>query len=229
MQIFSVPVLSEITSCPYFEDRLFQQRYFWGGGLSEEEFQYFLERGWRRFGYFFFKPECPNCQDCTPIRIDVHCFNPSKSLRKIKRKNQETIVVFEERVYREECFTLYQNYQKERFGEESNHKVFKETFYVDGAPGMQASYYYQGVFIGIAYLDCGVTGISSVYFAYNLNYSFLNLGHYSIIKEIEYAKLLGKQYYYPGYFIKELPRMAYKNRFKPHQYYHWDSGEWKEQ
>ncbi|MRR38689.1 arginyltransferase, partial [bacterium] len=46
------------------------------------------------------------------------------------------------------------------------------------------------------------------------------------LKEIGQARALGLRYYYLGYFIPGSPRMAYKDHFRPRQYYDWSSSRW---
>jgi len=78
----------------------------------------------------------------------------------------------------------------------------------------------------VGFLDLAEVGLSSIYFAYDPEYSQLGLGSYSILREIELCQKLELEYYYLGYFIEECPRMSYKGRFGPHELMDWDSGEW---
>jgi arginine-tRNA-protein transferase len=51
-------------------------------------------------------------------------------------------------------------------------------------------------------------------------------GIFSVIREIEFARDMGKEYYYLGYYVAECPRMRYKNTFRPTEKYSWDEKKW---
>lgn len=38
-----------------------------------------------------------------------------------------------------------------------------------------------------------------------------------MLKELEVARLSGREYHYLGYWIQDCPSMAYKNRYGPHE------------
>ena len=43
--------------------------------------------GFRRSGKNFYRPYCDKCQACTPIRVDAQKFTPSKSQKRLLKKN----------------------------------------------------------------------------------------------------------------------------------------------
>lgn len=62
--------------------------------------------------------------------------------------------------------------------------------------------------------------MSSVYFYYNPEYSFLSLGTYASLREIALVRELSKQCpglknYYLGFYIPTCPKMRYKANVKP--------------
>ena len=48
--------------------------------------------GFRRSGKHFYRPYCDHCQACTPIRVNVNYFMPSKSQKRLLKKNQSLTV-----------------------------------------------------------------------------------------------------------------------------------------
>lgn len=66
-----------------------------------------------------------------------------------------------------------------------------------------------------------------MYFIFDPDYSHLNLGTFSVIREIQEAKDRGLLYYYLGYHIEACARMVYKNRFVPNEHYNWETGLWE--
>jgi len=62
--------------------------------------------------------------------------------------------------------------------------------------------------------------LSSVYFIYDPDYSFLSLGKYSALQEIKWVQNISKlvpnlSYYYMGYYIKDCQKMKYKANYQP--------------
>jgi len=60
-------------------------------------------------------------------------------------------------------------------------------------------------------------GISAVYSFFEPEMTKNSLGTYCVLKQIEYAKELGLDYVYLGYWIKDHAKMHYKSNFKPLQ------------
>ncbi|KAI8981485.1 arginine-tRNA-protein transferase [Pilobolus umbonatus] len=81
-------------------------------------------------------------------------------------------------------------------------------------------YMLDGKLIALAVIDILPLCVSSVYFIYDPDYSFLSLGKYSALKEISIVKELNKissklQWYYMGYYIHNCPKMNYKGTYHP--------------
>ncbi|MFN3604868.1 MAG: hypothetical protein ACK4UJ_09180 [Leptonema sp. (in: bacteria)] len=69
--------------------------------------------------------------------------------------------------------------------------------------------------VGVGILDLVEDAYSSVYFFYDPDFYDYSLGTFSILLEIEIAKLYNLKYYYLGYYIKDCSKMNYKINFKP--------------
>lgn len=222
------PDLLKPVDCPYIDGEKFTQEYFYAYDLNEHEFDEFLAAGWRRFGLYFFRPSCANCQSCIPIRVSTTRFCPTKSQRRVLRKNSETTVRLSPLRFREEIFEIYKKHSKEKFSQESDLSHFKESFFRPAVPSAQSEYFIDGKLVGVGFLDISTNAFSSVYFIYDPDYSDYSLGHFSIMKEIEIGRELGIDYYNLGYWIDENKRMSYKGNFSPYQTYHWDNKAWSE-
>lgn len=194
--------------------------------VSSAEFNELLTTGWRRFGIYFFRPVCGSCFECRPIRVDVNNYKPSKSHKRILKKNSKTEVFFKHLTYSHEIYEIYLEHSKDRFNQESSEEDFYNTFYHEAVPAMQSEYYLDNKLIAVGFMDLSTEALSSVYFIYKTAYNYLSPGNFSIIKEIEFAKFLGLNYYYLGYYIKDNQSMAYKNRFNPYQIYDWKKQIW---
>ncbi|XP_014285261.1 arginyl-tRNA--protein transferase 1 isoform X1 [Halyomorpha halys] len=81
-------------------------------------------------------------------------------------------------------------------------------------------YRLNGKLIAVGVIDILPKCVSSVYFFYDPDYSFLSLGTYGSLREMELVRSLNKQspelcYYYMGYYIHSCPKMRYKSRYNP--------------
>ncbi|MGB1008355.1 MAG: arginyltransferase, partial [Thiolinea sp.] len=74
--------------------------------------------------------------------------------------------------------------------------------------------------LGVAATDCLPQGLSSVYTFFDPDVSTQRgLGTFAVLWQIEYAKSLGLEYVYPGYWIADSDKMRYKTDFQPIQGY----------
>lgn len=76
-------------------------------------------------------------------------------------------------------------------------------------------YWLDDKLIAVGVIDILPYCLSSVYFFYDPEYSFLSLGTYSSLREVAFAQELNKelpelQNYYMGFYIHSCPKMRYK-------------------
>ncbi|EJS43706.1 ate1p [Saccharomyces arboricola H-6] len=71
-------------------------------------------------------------------------------------------------------------------------------------------YYYDDKLIAITVSDILPSGISSVYFIWDPDYSKWALGKLSALRDLAIIKKANLQYYYLGYYIQDCPKMNYK-------------------
>jgi len=243
--------LDDLSPCPYMEDNAKQFEYFLAHRLDENEIAHLLREGWRKFGIYFFRPKCPGCNDCIPIRVLAQDFAPTKSQRRNLKKNEDVVVTFGDPVFSPRAYEIYQRHSRERFSQESGPELFIHNFYTPSCPYLQSSYYFKDELIGVGFLDRGIDCLSTVYFFFDPGYSQMGIGTFSILKEIEYARSqitsrslnfksafsilkeieyarsLGLSYYYLGYYIAACERMIYKDRFAPREHYNWTNRKWR--
>ncbi len=226
MKIIQGPGLSIREKCPYLPEIEQRLKYFLATDLDGGDLNNLLESGWRKFGMCYFRPECPGCRECVPIRIPVSDFRPSRSQRRILRNSACIDVVTGPLQFKDEIYELYAIHSSDRFRRKTSLSDFYENFYFQTCPALQTEYYLNGRMIAAGFLDRATDALSSVYFVFNTDYSRYSPGTYSILREIEYAARLGLKYYYLGYYVKDNHSMAYKGRFFPQELYDWEKGEW---
>lgn len=99
----------------------------------------------------------------------------------------------------------------------------KEESIKPGHPGFGSFHYRYWIddkLVAVGVLDILPKCISSVYLFYDPDYSFLSLGTYAALKEIEFVRRLqaiddGLSSYYMGFYIRSCPKMRYKGQFHP--------------
>ncbi|KAI9357831.1 arginine-tRNA-protein transferase [Pilaira anomala] len=95
-----------------------------------------------------------------------------------------------------------------KMDKESNYGSFHQKYIMDGK------------LIALAVIDILPKCISSVYFIYDPEFSFLGLGKYSVFREISlvqeyHERFEDLKYYYMGFYIHSCPKMNYKGQYAP--------------
>ncbi|EGT54373.1 hypothetical protein CAEBREN_09303 [Caenorhabditis brenneri] len=77
-----------------------------------------------------------------------------------------------------------------------------------------------GKLIAVSVVDLLPNCLSAKYMYYDPDYSFLSMGTYTALREIDQTQRLEKvnhnlKYYYMGYYIHSCPKMRYKAKFRP--------------
>ena len=220
--------MAESVDCPYLPGRKFTQEFFLAVEVDEKEFSGLLENGWRKFGYYFFRPVCRECSECIPIRILTSRFQYTKSMKKVFRKNLSLEITIGRNDFSEERYQIFKKHSEVRFNTSLNSRSFKEDFCISAVPTVFMDYRDNGKLVAVGVIDISTDALSSVYFAFDPDYSGRSPGIFSMLVEIETAKNMDKKYYYPGYYIKDNKSMSYKGRFRPHEYLDWETMCWKE-
>jgi arginine-tRNA-protein transferase len=228
MQLIAPNHPEDPTECAYRPERQRQCRYFLAQDVSALELDRLLAKGWRKFGPYFFRPACADCQSCTPLRVDVEDFTASRSQKRIIKNGKHLDVQIGPLEFNERIFELYRQHARSRFGmEDHDLEDFLFSFYVPSCPGLQTSIYHNGDLIAVGWLDRGKTALSSVYFCFDPDYSHLNLGTFGALAELEYARQQGLPWYYLGYYIPGNRSTSYKDHFRPRQHYDWHKKAWQ--
>lgn len=90
----------------------------------------------------------------------------------------------------------------------------------EGYGSFHYQYFLDEELIAVGVIDILPECISSVYFYYNPEYSFLSLGTYASLREIFLVRELSRKCpalcnYYLGFYIPTCPKMRYKSNMKP--------------
>ena len=206
--------------CPYLPDQQAVQFGFRTEQLDADLYQVLMDRGYRRSGSIFYAMDCPSCQACVPLRIPVASFRPSKSQRRTSRKNQDVRVEFAKPEYRRESHQLYQKYLRHQHPgtpQDESEASFRDMLYGEVVAALEARYFVNSQLIGISLLDVTSQALSSVYHFFDPEMRERRIGVFSVLAEIEHARLQNLPYYYLGYWIQDAPTMHYKADYGPHE------------
>ncbi len=219
---------SQPDTCVYLEDR----HSLLEVGLIVPDlprFDKLMQKGYRRQGLAFYRPACVGCQECTPIRVPIAGFKPSKSQRRVWRKWSDRFEVtvgkprFDAAHFEMYCAHALQVSAK---NEPSDAEDYTSGFLASLAHTHLIEYRLDGELAAVSILDEGHLAVSSVYVFWNEAARASSPGTFSALWEIEWARSRGHEHYYLGYWIADCDRMNYKNRFGPYELYDWSRGEW---
>lgn len=193
----------------------------------------YFNKGWRRFGKMFFRPSCNGCSSCMPLRVNPQKFKPSKSQRRVLKKNSHIKIIHTTPQCTLEKMKLHDKYHK-RQHEQKNwpfHAIssieYKMLFCEQIKFASEHQYYDGDKLVGIGYVDLLHESLSSVYFFYDPEWSHLSPGTFSALKELELAQELELAYYHLGYYVHGCPSMSYKKNFSPYEFLRGSQDEWE--
>jgi leucyl-tRNA---protein transferase len=197
--------------------------------VDNDRFGRFMQLGWRRSGDLVYRPHCRDCSACVPVRIPVAHFRPSRSQRRVWRRNQDVSITPRPAVFDPVHFALYQRYQTTRHpgGGMDDPDPRK---YVEFLTGRHTETLFNEMrlgsrLLGVAVSDHLLDGLSAVYTFFDPGERTRALGVLAVLWQIERARELGLPYVYLGYWIAESPKMAYKAKYRPLETYR--DGNWR--
>ncbi len=210
--------------CAYIKGNYVRMNYKYVKKATKEFNSAVIKRGWRRFGNYYFHPICDGCNECKSLRINVNEFKLTRSQKKAKNRNRDTKIIVQKPTISSLHLALYNKYhnfksQKDGWRQKSiSSRDYMENF-VEGAGdfGKEVLYIKDEKLIGVDLIDIMDDGISSIYFFYDPDFARLSLGTYSLIYQIELAKILELEWIYLGYWVDGCKAFAYKPNFKPQQ------------
>ncbi len=78
--------------CPYLEGEVERKIFAYLGGPQAPTLNSNLSRrGFRRSQNIIYRPACDRCHACTPVRIVVEDFEPTRARRRALRKNADLV------------------------------------------------------------------------------------------------------------------------------------------
>lgn len=179
--------------------------------------------GFRRSGTHLYIPHCKHCSACISVRVSARTFDPSRGQKRTWLKNRDLKITELSPVFEQEHFELYSRYLSSRHPEGGMDNPTPESYMEFlTAPWTETVFYEMRAgdrLIAIAVTDVMNDGLSAVYTFYDPEESRRSPGKFAILYQIEQARLLGLEWLYLGYWIRQSSKMNYKSEYRPQQVY----------
>lgn len=214
-------LLTREASCPYLPGRRERKLVTELTGPDAAEIYDLLSRaGFRRSHAVAYRPACPGCQACVPVRVPVERFRPGRSLRRVAKRNAGLSVSIRPAGATMEQFALFSRYLARRHGDGemagmgfADYRAMVEDTPIDS--GMVELRNPAGALIACCLVDRSTDGLSAVYSFFDPDYAADSLGSYIVMRLIDEARRRSLPYVYLGYWIAASRKMVYKIRFHP--------------
>jgi len=211
---------SDEHDCPYLPDRRARIQGFSVASLPGPVYRALMDRNFRRSGKLLYRPACPACALCRQLRVRVADFRPSRSQRRVLRRNRDvTVRCVAEPQPSVEKWELFRRYIAQRHTRPmlDNYHQFVQFLYAEPIASIEFDYFADGQLAGVSLVDRCDDALSSVYMYFDPALSKRSPGTLSVLREIEHCRGAGIPYYYLGYHVAGARTMDYKARYKPHQ------------
>lgn len=227
--------LTAASPCPYLAGKRERKIFTHLVGSQARELHAMLSTGgFRRSQNIAYRPACEGCNACVSVRVKVDDFRPTKSMKRIIKRNIDIVGRDEANRATSEQYAMFRDYLDTRHEDggmaqmsvldyammiEDSHIDTQIVSYRQRRPGALDGED-GGPLVGLCLTDQVADGLSMVYSFFDPDPSLevRSLGTYMIIDHIERARKRGLPYLYLGYLVEGSQKMAYKARFKPQEH-----------
>lgn len=208
--------------CSYLPDREARSLVVTPNELVDDAvYSQLIQTGFRRSGFYTYRPQCDQCQACVPVRLVVDEFHPRRTQRRAWKRNQHLRTDMREQVFEPEHYQLYRRYQASRHAgggmDQDGEEQYRQFLLQSGVTTLLVEFHDESALRMVSLVDVVENGLSCVYTFFDPEMPQAGLGTYNILWQVELCRRLGLPYLYLGYWIAQSRKMAYKAEFRPLQ------------
>ncbi len=224
--------------CPYLEGRL-ERKLFTAlqGDHAQKLNDTLSKQGFRRSQNVLYRPSCAECSACISARIRVADFRPSRTQKRVMRRNALLRRNPTSPWATEDQYTLFRRYLDTRHadGGMADMDIFEFAAMIEETPirSRVIEYTRPGEGAGddrtlsaVCLTDLLDDGLSMVYSFYDPQLMEASLGTYVVLDHIDIAREAGLPYVYLGYWVPGSRKMGYKAKFGALEIY--KGGRWQD-
>lgn len=176
--------------------------------------------GFRRSHSLAYRPACPGCTACVPVRIRTGDFVWSRTFKRLMKRNADLTATDMAAHATMEQFRLFTRYQRSRHtGGEMSSMGFRDyRAMVEDSPIDTRIVEFRNSaceLVAVMLADRQMDALSAVYSMYDPDEERRSLGTWMVLWMVENAATVELPFVYLGYWIEKSPKMAYKVRFQP--------------
>ncbi len=218
--------------CPYLEGRM-ERKLFTAlqGDTASALNDSLSKQGFRRSQNVLYRPSCAECNACMSARIKVADFAPSRSQKRVIKRNTHLQRRARSPWATEDQYNLFRDYLDSRHatGGMADMDMFEFAAMVEETPIRTRLIEYTSDSAATELQAVGLTdvlddGLSMVYSFFQPGLEKDSLGTYLILDHVAIAREMGLPYVYLGYWVPGSPKMDYKSNFKGVEVY--SGGAW---
>jgi leucyl-tRNA---protein transferase len=224
--------------CPYLEGRM-ERKLFTAlqGDHAQKLNDTLSKQGFRRSQNVLYRPSCAECSACLSARIRVADFVPSRTHKKIMRRNTHFRRNATSPWATEDQFALFRRYLDARHadGGMADMDIFEFAAMIEETPIKSRVIEYirpptapevGKQLAAVCLTDVFDDGLSLVYSFYDPDLAETSLGTHIILDHIAIAREAGLPYVYLGYWVPGSRKMGYKAAFTAVEIY--KAGRWQD-
>jgi arginyl-tRNA--protein-N-Asp/Glu arginylyltransferase len=221
--------------CPYLDGRMERKLFTALQGEHAQKLNDSLSKqGFRRSQNVLYRPSCAECSACLSARIRVADFVPSRTQRRVLRRNEGLVRNATSPWATEDQFALFRRYLDFRHatGGMADMDIFEFAAMIEETPIRSRVIEYSQTegrgpsdLAAVCLTDVFDDGLSMVYSFYDPDMALRSLGTFLILDHIDIARGAGLPFVYLGYWVPGSKKMGYKAGFSGLEIY--KGGAWQ--
>ncbi len=209
-------------TCPYLDGQMERKLFTALQGEGAESLNNALSKqGFRRSQNVLYRPSCTDCMACMSARIRVANFKPTKSQKRVLKRNAHLRRKAVSPWATEDQYALFRRYLDHRHadGGMADMDIFEFAAMIEETPIRTRVIEYHDAPVSnsnlkaVCLTDVLNDGVSMVYSFFDPDLSRNSMGTHIILDHISIARDAGLPYVYLGYWVPGSQKMDYKSKF----------------